>query len=289
MDGGMHEPVPETLRGLDHVLVGVRDLEAARLDWERLGFTACPRGKHIGWGTANYCLMFPQDYVELIGIVDASQFTNRLDEFLAEREGLMAAAFATGDAERCVEAFRAEGIAAEGPRDLKRIIELPEGDALPEFRLVYTPPEATPELRSFVCTHLTPELVWRPDWLQHANGAQGIAEIVVAVESPGSLGVAYSRIFGPQAVSAADGWLQVAAGDCRLTFLGPDRLAARYPSRQSQPLPWPVGFAVRVPDLAVPSSFLKHAGIAFAETAEGCLTVGPEVASGVTLEFVASP
>ena len=289
MDGGTQVTVPETLRGLDHVLVGVRDLEAARRDWERLGFTACPRGRHIGWGTANYCLMFPQDYVELIGIVDASQFTNRLDEFLAEREGLMGVAFATGDAERCAEAFRAEGIAAEGPKDLKRIIELPEGDVLPEFRLVYTPPEATPGLRSFVCTHLTPDLVWRSDWLRHANGAEGIAEVVVAVQSPGSLGVAYSRIFGPKAVSAADGQLQVTAGDCRLTFLGPDRLAARYPSVEGQPLPWLASFAVRVSELAIPASFLKSEGIPFAETAEGRLTIGPQLASGVTLEFVVSP
>ena len=56
--------------GLDHVLVGVRDLEAARATWTGLGFNPCPRGRHTGWGTANYCLMFPGDYVELLGIVD---------------------------------------------------------------------------------------------------------------------------------------------------------------------------------------------------------------------------
>src|SRR5690606_16548326 len=71
------------IKAFDHVLVGVDDLEAARRNWERLGFTACPRGRHIGWGTANYCLMFPENYVELIGIVDPDQFTNNLDSFLA--------------------------------------------------------------------------------------------------------------------------------------------------------------------------------------------------------------
>ncbi len=63
--------------GFDHAIVGVGDLEAARLSWQRLGFTTCPRGKHIGWGTANYCIMFADDYLELLGIVDASQFTNK--------------------------------------------------------------------------------------------------------------------------------------------------------------------------------------------------------------------
>src|SRR3546814_9908741 len=75
------------LRGVDHVLVGVRNLEAARDTYRRLGFTVSPRGRHIGWGTANYCIMFPGDYIELLGIVDATQFTNNLNRFLASREG----------------------------------------------------------------------------------------------------------------------------------------------------------------------------------------------------------
>lgn len=276
------------LQGLDHVLVGVHDLEATRAIWSRLGFTVCPRGRHIGWGTANYCLMFPQDYVELIGIVDASQFTNRLDVFLAEREGLMAVAFATEDAERCIETLRTHGIAADGPKDLKRIIELPEGDALPEFRLVFTPSEATPDLQSFVVTHLSRDVVWRPDWLEHANGAQGVVEVVAAVGLPGALGQAYSRMFGSDAVSAADGWLQVATGSSRLTFLGPKTLAARYPAAAAYPLPWLVGFAVGVGDLGATAAYLESAEVAFDRGEDGRLVVDPAEANGVTLEFVAA-
>ena len=77
------------ITGVDHVLVGVRDLELARETYTRLGFTCTPRGSHIGWGTANYCIMFADDYVELLGVVDPTKFTNRLDEFLDRREGLM--------------------------------------------------------------------------------------------------------------------------------------------------------------------------------------------------------
>src|SRR5580693_1632171 len=86
------------IAGIDHVIVGVRDLERARVGWSRLGFTLSPRGRHIGQGTANYCIMFPSDYVELLGIVDRNDFAQRLDAFLASREGLMAAAFAPAGA-----------------------------------------------------------------------------------------------------------------------------------------------------------------------------------------------
>src|SRR5499427_7228146 len=85
------------IAGIDHVIIGVRDLERARMGWGRLGFRLSPRGRHIGQGTANYCIMFPSDYVELLGIVDAQDFVQRLDVFLARREGVMATAFAPSD------------------------------------------------------------------------------------------------------------------------------------------------------------------------------------------------
>src|SRR5215472_15480355 len=36
------------IAGIDHAIVGVRDLEGARTGWSRLGFTLAPRGRHIG-------------------------------------------------------------------------------------------------------------------------------------------------------------------------------------------------------------------------------------------------
>ena len=42
------------IAGIDHTLVGVRDLEAARAAWEKIGLRLTPRGRHIGWGTGNY-------------------------------------------------------------------------------------------------------------------------------------------------------------------------------------------------------------------------------------------
>ena len=40
------------IAGIDYVLVGVRDLEAARRGYRHRGFKDSPRGRHIGWGTA---------------------------------------------------------------------------------------------------------------------------------------------------------------------------------------------------------------------------------------------
>ena len=82
------------IAGIDHVIVGVRDLDRARMGWTRLGFTLSPRGRHIGQGTANYCIMFASDFLELLGIVDANDCVQHLAAFLSQREGLRAVAFA---------------------------------------------------------------------------------------------------------------------------------------------------------------------------------------------------
>ena len=72
------------ITGIDHTLVGVRDLESARAAWSRLGFTVTPRGRPIGWGTGNYCVMLEEGYVELLGIVDPGPLSNRNEKLLGK-------------------------------------------------------------------------------------------------------------------------------------------------------------------------------------------------------------
>ena len=141
----------DAIAGIDHVIVGVRDLEAARETWRRLGFTLSPRGRHIDQPTGNYCVMFPSDYIELLGVVDPGDSTHRLGNFLAWREGLMGLAFApVGSADDARAALLRKGLHPAEPRPLARQIELSEGTVLPRFNLVSLPSEETPGL-DFSC------------------------------------------------------------------------------------------------------------------------------------------
>ena len=76
------------INGIDHAIIGVADLEAARetVSAPRL----CrhrPRDAMLAGGTANYCVMFDDDYLELLGLIDSTAFTNGLDRFLEKGEG----------------------------------------------------------------------------------------------------------------------------------------------------------------------------------------------------------
>ena len=260
--------------GFDHIIIGVADLDRACDAYRRLGFTLSPRGRHIGWGTANYCIMFPDDYLELLGILDTSQFTNNLDKRLEENgEGLLGVSYATEDADAAHAQL--SGLGAEAPKDLKRLLDLPEGTVEPAFRLVHLPAEATPGAPGFLCQHLSRDLVWQPQWLDHANGAMGVCAVTARVEDPERAAVAYGELFGASAVSKADGAVRVkvSGGVLCLRTAAPDAPEG------------PEGLDIAVKDVGRTAEILDQAAIAYQRT-EGRIAVAADDASGVALAFV---
>ncbi|MBD0272521.1 MAG: VOC family protein, partial [Acetobacteraceae bacterium] len=87
-----------TIDGLDHVVIAVRDLQAAADAWGQLGFTVSPRGLHSPhMGSGNHTIMFSEDYIELLGVVTPQPHNEPMRRFLEEREGLERCAFTTRD------------------------------------------------------------------------------------------------------------------------------------------------------------------------------------------------
>jgi hypothetical protein len=277
------------IAGIDHVIVAVRELENARTAWSRLGFTLSPRGRHIGQGTANYCVMFPSDYLELLGIVDPADSVERLDAFLARREGPMAAAFApAGTAEEARAALLRRQLHPSEPRPLARQIELPQGTVLPRFSLISLPPGETPGLDSFLCSHLTPALMRRPEWLAHPNGAIGLRAVHVLVESTAPLLPAYDRLFGIVQVTTTDAVAVVHIGRQRLVFSTPDDFQTMHPGIEIDPgfsPPGIVALELGVERLQRTIDHLTQRHIAFDEMPGGTLAVPAREASGAVLLF----
>ena len=58
---------------LDHVVIGVRDLNEAIQAYQQLGFDVRPGGRHTGLGTHNALIRFGLDYIELLAIYDESE------------------------------------------------------------------------------------------------------------------------------------------------------------------------------------------------------------------------
>jgi catechol 2,3-dioxygenase-like lactoylglutathione lyase family enzyme len=275
------------IAGIDHVIVGVRNLERARLGWTRLGFTLTPRGRHIGQGTANYCIMFRRDYIELLGFVERDEFGHRLEAFLAQREGPMSVAFApVRNAGATREALLSLGLHPGKPRALGRALELPEGAVTPRFTLLTLPAEETPALDCFVCGHLTPELVRRPSWLSHSNGVSGIKSVTLLVAGPAALKSAYARLAGAEQTAVKAGTLTVKIGRHRLNFTTADKFRAMHPDiaiPADFPTPGIVALELAVRSRKRTAAYLQKEGVVFDELSDGRLAVAPGEANGTVI------
>jgi len=279
------------ITGIDHILLAVRDLDAARMGWTRLGFTLSPRGKHLGRGTGNYCIMFPHDYVELFGVVGTERVNAEYTQFLAAREGPMKLAWATDDCAAAVAALSARGLHLDAPRDLGRQLELPERTVVPRFKIVALPPDETPALSSFLCEQLTPDLMRRPEWLVHANGATGLLGVTVVVDDTAPLVDAYERLFGPGNVHTTDDIVTVRVGPHRILFAAAEDFAAMYPEIEiAEPAaaPFIALLTLTVSDPEATIDYLTDWQIAHDALPDRRVLVPAAEANGAVLEFVAA-
>ena len=186
--------------GLDHVIIAVNDLDAEHARAEKLGFTTTEITPHVGWGTANTCLMFrgldgQGDYVEILGIRDPNVGTNGLKEHLADQgEGLLSLAL-KGKADMSVEAFDKNGITHFGVESLHRDVQVVPGMAQrASFRLVRPQRGPFTPVPMFVCEHLNSNVVWAERFLTHANGTIGIRAVQIMMPDNQNLGEGYEAL-----------------------------------------------------------------------------------------------
>ena len=278
------------ITGLDHLIIGVRDLETARRQWARLGFNSTPRGRHVGWSTANYCIMFENDYVELLGIVDPKGFTNGLDRLLEDQgEGLLGVVLHTSDARATAAAWRAAGLASAQAGSLMRLLESETPAVELRFDNVMLEPAERAGLNLFACTHLTPGPMRRPAWLRHPNGARNIAGLTVIADDVEPLAAFAEKLVGSAAVTRTDRVRAIQTGTAPIMLATPDDAALLHPGfalPETAPVPSLAVMEIAVTDPAVTARFLGQQNVPHVRESDGAVLVAPEHANGVRLAFV---
>lgn len=219
--------------GVDHVVIPVRDLDAAASQWKAAGFTVSPRGKHSDhMGSSNHTIVFEHDYMELMGIDHPTPHNRPTVEFLQEREGLERAAFTTDDAGALAAELKSHGFIGEGPVAFGRPVPLPNGGTSEARFQVTTWPtsEAPGGLRIFACQHLTRDAVWIPELQHHANGATGLVRLEIIAENPKDAAEHMGQMIDQMPTPLSDGF-RVPSGSQRAAFdfLTAAAFARRYP------------------------------------------------------------
>jgi len=274
------------VKGLDHVVVMVDGIDAAELAYQRLGFQVQPRGFHRKLGTANHLMIFDKDYFEVLGIVENTPFNAERREWLKDGGGLANVALATDGAETAFDAFKAAGLNPDAPLFFDRAVEVAGKTEHAQFRTVRIPKTSMPVVGFFVCEHLTPQFVYRPEWARHPNGARGILGVTVIAEQPARWIAELEKYFGPGSARREGAGLVVNTGTQPIRYLARKDYLARYPGMTPvRPDDHPALLSVRVDNLAACEALLKKNGVKLLRPDASRLLVPPSEAAHLTLEF----
>ena len=288
------DPIATAPRGLDHLVIGVSDIEKAAEFYTRLGFEVGARNRHP-WGTENRIVQFPGCFLELISIGDAAaiaepaprqfSFGAFVRDALSRGEGMSMLVLESADAEGDAAAFKRAGIGDYEPFFFERQARRPDGSQVRvAFRLAFAADPAAPECGFFVCQQLEPQNFWNPEFQRHGNGATGIAAAIMLADRP-ELHRAFLTTFTGGAevlegnedyvLSLPRGRIDVLDGVAAGAIYGvePETTPARF-----------LGFAVSLPDLDALAARLDGEEIAFARHEER-LVVPAEAAMGCVIAF----
>jgi catechol 2,3-dioxygenase-like lactoylglutathione lyase family enzyme len=187
------------IRGIDHIVILVSDLDQARADYTQLGFTVVVGGEHTGGATHNCLVAFADGaYLELIAFKRPEPGHRWWDQ-VATGGGLVDYALWPSAIAEDIAAAQARGLAYEGPLAGGRL--RPDGQRV-EWQNGLPP---SPDL-PFMCFDLTPRSLRVPHGsdAQHANGAVGVANLTVAVSDLEAAIANYRALLGTEPVLSTD-------------------------------------------------------------------------------------
>jgi hypothetical protein len=279
---------------LDHIAIFADEFERSGAALERLGFTLTPFKAHTGalhpgeplanLGTGNRCAMFRVGFLEVLGPTADTPMAALLRRQLARYPGLHLIAFSGCDADEAHAALRRDGLDPLPIARIRRTHSTPDGEREIRGSIVRLAPEAWPEGRvQIVFPEMSPDALWHPALVGHANGADRLSEVLVVVEDPAARGSQFSR-FTRRPVRAAGGRHVLEMHRGRVHLIGPDDLAGYLPGVEVPALPFIAAAAIGCRDLRGTRSFFDSRGVRYADW-RSTLQVSSAESLGATLVF----
>ena len=202
------------LTAIDHIIIGVRNLEKAATQFsQKLGLAVSDGGIHPTGGTANRIIVIGDTYLELIAIHNPAEAQQSMLDRLAIHEGYLNFVIASNDIEADTKAMINRGVTILGPtpgslraadgrmrRWSRTDIERP--DLTQRYPFIIQHDSAGDERRFRLAGWTTP-----PD---HALGAMQVRSTTIAVTNLVEATQRFQHIYGLQPSDSftgeADGW-----------------------------------------------------------------------------------
>jgi catechol 2,3-dioxygenase-like lactoylglutathione lyase family enzyme len=284
-------------RGLDHLVLAVRDLDDIADRYRRMGFTVGRRNRHP-WGTLNHIVQMPGTFLELIATepgfaapapdAPVAPFAGFIDHYLKSGDGFAMLVLESRDAAADLARLAAAGIAAPATFRFGRTGRRPDGSAVDvAFTLAFARLPAITKAGFFLCQQHNPENFWNREFQVHDNGVQSVAAVTFVSGHVARDAATIAAFAGAPAMSRADGAHVIDTGRGAIEVVPRALAAALYgaaalPPDVDGPHFAAVRFSVRALDET--AAVLEAGAVPFIRT-KGLVVVPAASAFGVTLAF----
>jgi Glyoxalase-like domain len=228
------------LTGIDHIIIGVHDLDSAAQRFsEQLGLQPSGGGIHPTGGTANRIIVIGDTYLELIAVRAPQEAQQSMVERMAKGQGYLNMALGSNDLAADSAAMRARGVSLFGPAPgqlrsaggrargwLRCDVERP--DLAQRYPFLIQHDSAGEERRFRLAGWTQPP--------QHPLGATRVLSATIAVENLDEAARRFAHIYGLEPSTPftgdADGWdallvsFSLGESEQRLELAAPIPLAA---------------------------------------------------------------
>lgn len=284
--------------GIDHVVLCVRDLEAARDRFHRMGFTTTPPARHP-FGTGNSLVQMGASFLELLTVVDPQRipphgqdsfsFGAHNAAFLEQGQGMSMLVISSADARADEARWRAAGLRTFSPVYFERQATQPDGSrSKVAFTIAFAIDAQMPQAVFFCCQQHAPDAFWQAEYQVHANGALDFDSVTLVADDPAShagfLEILLQRT--PQVFKT--GALSVETGLGDLKVIAPAHAPPRWGRVRTRPVDHGAQFAaaaITVANLNTTARMLESGGVTV-KAGQNRLTVPSTDCFGLALEFV---
>ncbi len=216
-----------TLAELDHTVINVRfAMDEAQGHFDDLGFFLTERGYH-SLGSINHLMMFETDYIELIGLPHENIDNPGRPEIAKASLGINGLVFKTTDVDETFGHLQNISMAGAPPKSFTRPVTTADGTFDASFRTVHVRDDVFPGGRVYFCEHGTPELVWRPEWQNHGNGALAMPEFVIVSEAAATEAANFAKLLQVD-VQALENGLSIDYSHGHILVMTPAAYGERY-------------------------------------------------------------
>ncbi|MBV1701426.1 MAG: VOC family protein [Hyphomicrobiales bacterium] len=280
---------------IDHLVLGVHDLDAAASFYQRLGFKVGAVNDHP-WGTQNRIIQLHGSFLELIALgpdfarkSDGVYFAARLKQYLARRQGFAMLALSTSDALAAQQQYVAAAVSAQPLFAFGRTGRRPNGESVElGFKLAFAQSPLLEDAGFFACQMTHPEFFWAPEWQQHDNSVHAVQAVIMVAPDPSDHAEFLTHFTGQHEMLASSIGLELQLGAGRLEVLTPLGFQFKTGTRPERDVPHFAAIRLSTPELGALAQRLHEQGIVFAQAPDR-ITISGDQAFGATLVFEPLP